>query len=480
MPLSAEFSVEGDDSVIAHEVAYAQTVDLELLSADGARSIAWSIAGTSHSSMASPTITPAGSPTGATASFAMPADPADGEGRSVVVKCLLTDNSGATAVAYRVVGVPNNSSIVPVAVGEENYRSATHGWTETFNAALASANTPTFTAAHGTTFLYGTTNAAGTASLVRWGVGATDRLTIGDATNVATSHFTALTSQSWNIGATEEMTLAASALTLATNDLVITAGKIKMGAAPAADAGGINVSSGWELFARDSGNTADYRIFTWAADESFQIGSSSLLVALTYHVASGGSHSFNVNGAEELAISGSAVTLPTNNLTLTAGALIMGATVAGSGDMRIKHDWGAFGRRNDNGADYALIRYGAATNTLTLGETTLPGAQLNAVSVVLQAAGTTRVQVDGTGIGVFGHATAAQAADFSALTDNSAGSADNTIQAMASPTDSPASADALRDDISANLMPAIRNNFADLAAKVNAIRTVLRAHGWMA
>jgi hypothetical protein len=57
-----------------------------------------------------------------------------------------------------------------------------------------------------------------------------------------------------------------------------------------------------------------------------------------------------------------------------------------------------------------------------------------------------------------------------ALTDNSAGTANTTIQAVPDPTDTPASADALRDDIVANLLPAIRNNFADLAAAVNALR----------
>lgn len=73
----------------------------------------------------------------------------------------------------------------------------------------------------------------------------------------------------------------------------------------------------------------------------------------------------------------------------------------------------------------------------------------------------------------------AAAATITALTDNSAGTANNTIEAMANPTDSPATADALRDDLVANLLPAVRNNFADLAAKVNEIRTVLRASGLM-
>lgn len=73
----------------------------------------------------------------------------------------------------------------------------------------------------------------------------------------------------------------------------------------------------------------------------------------------------------------------------------------------------------------------------------------------------------------------APAATITALTDNSAGTANNTIQAMADPTNSPADADALRDDIVANLLPAVRNNVADLAAKINEIRTVLRAAGLM-
>lgn len=63
------------------------------------------------------------------------------------------------------------------------------------------------------------------------------------------------------------------------------------------------------------------------------------------------------------------------------------------------------------------------------------------------------------------------------LTDNTGGTTDSTLQAIPDPTDSPASADALRDDIVANVLPAIRNNLADLAAKLNAIRAALVALG---
>jgi hypothetical protein len=60
-------------------------------------------------------------------------------------------------------------------------------------------------------------------------------------------------------------------------------------------------------------------------------------------------------------------------------------------------------------------------------------------------------------------------ASITPLTDNSAGTANNTIAAMPSPADAPATPDALRDDLVANFIPAVRDNFADLAAKVNAI-----------
>lgn len=54
------------------------------------------------------------------------------------------------------------------------------------------------------------------------------------------------------------------------------------------------------------------------------------------------------------------------------------------------------------------------------------------------------------------------------------GTANNAMTAIAAPTDSPASADALRDDLAAVTIPAINDNFADLQAKVNAILAALR------
>lgn len=70
-----------------------------------------------------------------------------------------------------------------------------------------------------------------------------------------------------------------------------------------------------------------------------------------------------------------------------------------------------------------------------------------------------------------------QGTSVTALTDSSGGTANDTVQALTNPADAPATADALRDDLVANLIPELRNNFADLAGKINALRTALRNGG---
>lgn len=55
------------------------------------------------------------------------------------------------------------------------------------------------------------------------------------------------------------------------------------------------------------------------------------------------------------------------------------------------------------------------------------------------------------------------------LTDSTAGTPGATLVAMPDPADAPGTPDALRDDLVANTLPPIRNNFASLAAKINAI-----------
>jgi len=79
-------------------------------------------------------------------------------------------------------------------------------------------------------------------------------------------------------------------------------------------------------------------------------------------------------------------------------------------------------------------------------------------------------------------AAPAVAADVGALTyTDVAGTATNdTLEALPDPTNTPADADALRDDIVATLLPPLRNNFRDVASQINEIRAALQAAGLMA
>lgn len=60
------------------------------------------------------------------------------------------------------------------------------------------------------------------------------------------------------------------------------------------------------------------------------------------------------------------------------------------------------------------------------------------------------------------------------------GTANGALEALPTITDTPASADALRDDIVTNVVPVINNNFADLQATVNSLITKLTAAGVLA
>lgn len=64
--------------------------------------------------------------------------------------------------------------------------------------------------------------------------------------------------------------------------------------------------------------------------------------------------------------------------------------------------------------------------------------------------------------------------DVQLLQDNTSGTSSKSLNAITDPADSPASADDLRDDLVSNALPAIRNNFASLSAKVNEIVEIIK------
>lgn len=74
-------------------------------------------------------------------------------------------------------------------------------------------------------------------------------------------------------------------------------------------------------------------------------------------------------------------------------------------------------------------------------------------------------------------ATTTAGAAIASLVNNTGATADNTVAAVTDPADTPASADALRDDLVANVIPGIEANFSDITAKLNEVIEVLRAAG---
>ncbi len=141
MTISASFTVGGVSNPAAHTAAYSSTVSLALVSTTGAGTILWEVVACSKSGASLPSVTRAGTPNGATASFVLPSDPGDGLGRAYLVKCSVSD-SRTTVVEYAVVGALNAAGLLPIVPGEENARDATHGWSQTVNQALASTATP--------------------------------------------------------------------------------------------------------------------------------------------------------------------------------------------------------------------------------------------------------------------------------------------------------------------------------------------------
>jgi hypothetical protein len=135
MPVSAEFTVNTAAVPPEASVSASSTVTLALTDT-GFRTAAWSIVGNSSPSLTNPTITPAGSPLGATATFSMPA----GTGQAYLVQCVVNggrDDEGVTQPNYTkraVIGVAGTSGIVPFCVGETYERDAVYGYLEDLNA----------------------------------------------------------------------------------------------------------------------------------------------------------------------------------------------------------------------------------------------------------------------------------------------------------------------------------------------------------
>lgn len=139
MVASANFTANGASVPPELAVAASSLVTLALLSVSGVNTITWTILGNHAEAAANPTITSAGTPLGATATFTMPS----GVGQAYLIQGQINggvDSEGTEQTGYTktaIVGVLNAAGVVPFAFGETFERSATHGTTEALNTLVA-------------------------------------------------------------------------------------------------------------------------------------------------------------------------------------------------------------------------------------------------------------------------------------------------------------------------------------------------------
>ena len=172
----------------------------------------------------------------------------------------------------------------------------------------------------------------------------------------------------------------------------------------------------------------------------------------------------------------------TLSINATNGAKLDGAvTINDSGadvDTRIEGD-----------TDANLLMVDASADTVQIGSAATADSAKFYVNGKLSTAGEVEINGalnhDGSTVGFYGVTPAARPSAYTqtyatatrthanptatALTDSSGGTANTTVQALTDPADTPLTADALRDDLVANLIPELRNNFADLVVAVNAL-----------
>lgn len=124
---SAEFTVNGSPYTGVVTVTPGSTVNLALASTFGVSTVQWSVVGNHGPSAVNPTITPAGSPSGVTASFTMPSG---GANQSFLIQCRI--NAGRDKLKRQVSGYFFRALIgtgnLPLCLGEKLERHPVYGW----------------------------------------------------------------------------------------------------------------------------------------------------------------------------------------------------------------------------------------------------------------------------------------------------------------------------------------------------------------
>lgn len=260
---SAQFTVNGSAAIPAVAVAASSLVTLALVSTDGVGGVEWSVIGNHSDSAVNPTLTPAGSPPGATATFTMPA----GAGQGYLIRCTVNggkDENGpnASLVYEAIVGVVNGSGVIPFVHLETTQRHPTHGYTMLMNAVLTGAALPLSGTAdqiikwNGSTWVAGALNLAAAAAIT--GLLPLANLTTGAAGTVLIG------------GATPSYSATPTVTSLAATSY------LALGADPA-DAGAIRLSHAMGIYGESNTPGADRAVLTWGvtANDTVTLGDAA-------------------------------------------------------------------------------------------------------------------------------------------------------------------------------------------------------------
>lgn len=135
---SALFTTNGTVQTAALAVAPAASVALALVDTNGVHRVSWRVKASHASFAVEPTLTPAGYPSGVTATLVM----ANLTNQSFMIECIVNGGKNARGedddrlVRNVIIGCVNSQGFIPFVVGEELERQATHGTTELLNEIL--------------------------------------------------------------------------------------------------------------------------------------------------------------------------------------------------------------------------------------------------------------------------------------------------------------------------------------------------------
>ncbi len=237
--------------------------------------------------------------------------------------------------------------------------------------------------------------------------------------------------------------------------------------------GDMRVGSNFSLVGDSSPTGTNHGMVFFSVSESLELGSTvggTVSIPNATRMDSASATAMLVGGDNKVRCDGTTVEI-SDPLEISSTGI-----PASAGDLRVGSGFVMNADSAPTGTNHGLLGWSAGEQLSvghTIGGATRPvGVVLDAsLQTIIQVGGTSRVVANTTGLGFFDTTPVAQPADTVALTDETGGAASDDVVAV--PPINGSGATTAQED-------AINDNFADLIAKYNALRTLLRDLGLMA